>query len=110
MSDFIYEKDADGIVTVTMDMQGQAVNTMNDAFTSGMGAVVRRLEQESGLTGVIIASGKSTFFAGGDIKQMLTARADDLAPWKAMNDAIKGTLRGLENLQVPVVAAINGAA
>ncbi|MET0379496.1 MAG: enoyl-CoA hydratase-related protein [Spongiibacteraceae bacterium] len=110
MSDFIYEKDADGIVTVTMDIQGQPVNTMNDAFISGINAIVKRLEQESGLTGVIIASAKSTFFAGGDIKLMLSAKADELGPWKEQNDAIKAPLRALESLKVPVVAAINGAA
>jgi 3-hydroxyacyl-CoA dehydrogenase/enoyl-CoA hydratase/3-hydroxybutyryl-CoA epimerase len=110
MSDFIYEKDADGIVTVTMDIQGQPVNTMNDAFISGINAIVKRLEAEPGLTGVIIASAKSTFFAGGDIKLMLTAKEGELQPWKEQNDLIKAPLRALENLKVPVVAAINGAA
>lgn len=110
MSDFIYEKDADGIVTVTMDIQGQPVNTMNDAFAVGITEMVKRLEQEPGLTGVIIASAKSTFFAGGDIKLMLTADANNLQPWKVKNDAIKGPMRALENLKVPVVAAVNGAA
>jgi len=110
MSDFIYEKDADGIVTVTMDIQGQPVNTMNDAFISGINAIVKRLEAEPGITGVIIASAKSTFFAGGDIKLMLTASADNLQPWKEQNDQLKTPLRALESLKVPVVAAINGAA
>ena len=40
MEDFIYEKDADGIVTVTMDMQGQGANTMNARFEPGMRVLV----------------------------------------------------------------------
>ena len=109
MEDFIYEKDADGIVTVTMDMQGQNANTMNDRFEPGMRAICDRLEAEEGLTGVVFASAKSTFFAGGDLKDMIT-KTKTAEETFAFVEASKATFRRLERLPVPVVAAINGAA
>lgn len=110
MSGFIYEKGADGIVTVTMDMPGQPVNTMNADFPGFLKETVDRLEQEEGLKGVILTSAKSTFFAGGDIKAMLAATADTKQYWYDYTLGLKADLRRLETLKVPVVAAINGAA
>lgn len=109
MEDFIYEKDADGIVTVTMDMQGQSANTMNERYIPGMNGVLEKLRAEEGLTGVVFASAKKTFFAGGDLGNML---ANDMGPDAlfAYIEANKAPYRELEKLPVPVVAAINGAA
>ena len=64
---FEYRRDASGIVVVTMDMDGQSANTMSPAYHDEMGATVALLEAEVGLTGVIFASAKKTFFAGGDV-------------------------------------------
>ena len=44
MSGFKYEKGADDIVIVTMDMPGQPVNTMNAAYEAMMKATLARLE------------------------------------------------------------------
>jgi len=109
MSVFKYEKDADGIVTVTMDQTGP-VNAMNAEYREAMAATVAKLEQESGLIGVVFASAKKVFFAGGDLKDLLNAKKGDEAEFMAMLDGIKSDFRKLEKLPVPVVAAINGAA
>ncbi|MZR13913.1 3-hydroxyacyl-CoA dehydrogenase [Maritimibacter sp. DP07] len=109
MEDFRYEKDADGIVTITMDMQGQGANTMNARFEPGMRDVCDKLEAEEGLTGVVFASAKSTFFAGGDLHDILATKVVDESTF-AFIEANKATYRRLEKLPVPVVAAINGAA
>jgi 3-hydroxyacyl-CoA dehydrogenase/enoyl-CoA hydratase/3-hydroxybutyryl-CoA epimerase len=106
---FAYDKDDAGIVTVTMDMDGQSANTMNSAYRDLMKATVERLERESGLTGVVIASAKKTFFAGGDLHALLAQQVADEA-YFAYAEENKGFLRRLERLTVPVVAAINGAA
>lgn len=110
-----YDKDADGIVTLTLDDPHQSANTMNALYTSSMKAVVDRIEDElaadaSSVTGVVIASAKKTFFAGGDLKGMVTATPDDAASVFAMAEGVKEPLRRLEKLPVPVVSAINGAA
>jgi 3-hydroxyacyl-CoA dehydrogenase/enoyl-CoA hydratase/3-hydroxybutyryl-CoA epimerase len=109
MTAFKYEKDAEGIVTLTMDMTG-AVNAMNDEYRAAMGEAVARLEKEEGLRGVVIASAKSTFFAGGDLKELLATAPGTEAEFFTNVEHTKSQLRRLEKLPVPVVAAINGAA
>ena len=109
MSTFNYEKDADGIVTVTMDMTGP-VNAMNAEYRDAMNATVEKLENEEGLTGVVFASAKKTFFAGGDLNDLVQAKKGDEGQFMEVLSMTKDRLRRLEKLPVPVVAAINGAA
>ena len=109
MSGFNYEKDTDGIVTITMDMNGP-VNTFNAEFYGALTATVERLEKEPGLKGAIFASAKSTFFAGGDLHELLACKPGMESEFMATCEAIKRNFRRLERLPVPVVAAINGAA
>ena len=106
---FDYQKDAEGIVTVTMDMDGQSANTMNDQYHALMRETVEKLEAEKEMTGVVFASAKKTFFAGADLKVILTLDGKDKSVFDHFEES-KGFYRRLEKLPVPVVAAINGAA
>jgi 3-hydroxyacyl-CoA dehydrogenase / enoyl-CoA hydratase / 3-hydroxybutyryl-CoA epimerase len=106
-----YERDADGIVTLTLDDPTAGANTMNELYRDSMAAAVRRLEDEvADVTGVVVASAKKTFFAGGNLKLMMQARPEDAAALFAGAESIKADLRKLEKYPRPVVAAINGAA
>ncbi|WP_300405534.1 3-hydroxyacyl-CoA dehydrogenase NAD-binding domain-containing protein [Nocardioides sp.] len=110
-----YDKDADNIVTLTLDDPNQSANTMNQLYIDSMKAAVDQLEDElaadpDSVAGVVIASAKKTFFAGGDLKGMVQAGPDDAASVFAMSENVKAALRRLELLPKPVVAAINGAA
>lgn len=109
MAEYTYEKDADGIVTVTFDASGKSANTMTDAWLGGMFELIDRLQAEERLAGVVLASAKKTFFAGGDLDIILgnALGPQDLLAFVERN---KAPLRLLEKLPVPVVAAINGAA
>ena len=60
--------------------------------------------------GIVIASAKKTFFAGGNLRSMVQAGPDDAEAIFTMGEAIKDSLRRLERFPRPVVAAINGAA
>lgn len=106
---FHYQKDAQGIVTITMDLDGP-VNAMNAQFRQAYAATVDRLCSETHLQGVIFASAKPTFFAGGDLKEMLTCQPGEENTYFEMVEHIKSYMRRVEHLQVPVVAAINGSA
>ncbi len=106
-----YDRDADGIVTLTMDDPAASANTMNEAYRDGMAAAVDRLEAEKDtVTGVVVTSAKKTFFAGGNLTKMVQAGPDDAPVLFAEVEGIKADLRRLETLGRPVVAAINGAA
>ena len=112
MTDAIrYEKGQDQIVVLTIDMPGQSANTMNALYRDAMAGAVARLqaEQES-IAGVIITSAKKTFFAGGDLNELIKVGRPEAKAFYDMVLALKGQLRALETLGKPVVAAINGAA
>jgi 3-hydroxyacyl-CoA dehydrogenase/enoyl-CoA hydratase/3-hydroxybutyryl-CoA epimerase len=110
MSVFKYEKDSDGIVTVTMDMSGSANLMMSAEYDEAMRLTVERLEAEEGLIGVVFASAKKTFFAGADLNDMVNVEADQIERVFNYLEELKKDFRRLEKLPVPVVAAINGAA
>jgi 3-hydroxyacyl-CoA dehydrogenase/enoyl-CoA hydratase/3-hydroxybutyryl-CoA epimerase len=106
-----YERGDDGIVLLTLDDPDQSANTMNAAYAASMAATVQRLEAEKDdITGVIIASAKKTFFAGGDLHDLRKATKDDAEQVATFVRDGKALLRRLETLGKPVVAAINGAA
>ncbi len=106
-----WERDADGIVVLTLDDPGQSANTMNAAYKASMAATVDRLEAERDeITGVVITSAKNTFFAGGDLHDLKRATKADAPQIAQEIREIKRQLRRLETLGKPVVAAINGAA
>ncbi|MGN0065274.1 MAG: 3-hydroxyacyl-CoA dehydrogenase NAD-binding domain-containing protein [Nocardioides sp.] len=106
-----YEKDADGIVTLTLDDPTASANTMNDLYKSSMAAAVERLYAEvDDVTGVVVASAKKTFFAGGNLKNMMGVGPEDAEALFEATESIKATLRQLETYPRPVASAINGAA
>jgi 3-hydroxyacyl-CoA dehydrogenase / enoyl-CoA hydratase / 3-hydroxybutyryl-CoA epimerase len=106
-----WDQDADGIVTLTLDDPTQRANTMTAAYQASMKAAVDRLYAEKdAITGVIVTSGKDTFFAGGDLKLLSQVDGGNAAEFLAGVTAIKADLRRLETLGKPVVAALNGAA
>ncbi|MEV5000567.1 3-hydroxyacyl-CoA dehydrogenase NAD-binding domain-containing protein [Nocardioides sp. LML1-1-1.1] len=106
-----YDRDADGIVTLTLDDPNQSANTMNELYRSSMEAAVERLyAEQDDITGVVIASAKKTFFAGGDLKLMVQTTKENAGDVFAQCESIKQSLRRLELFPKPVVAAINGAA
>jgi 3-hydroxyacyl-CoA dehydrogenase/enoyl-CoA hydratase/3-hydroxybutyryl-CoA epimerase len=106
-----WEQDADGVVTLVLDDPGQSANTMNAAFADSLDATLDRLEAEIGqIRGVIVTSAKKTFFAGGDLRDLIRATPETAEQVFAGSMRVKKALRRLETLGVPVVAAINGAA
>ncbi len=112
MTDTIrWDQDADGIVVLTLDDPNQRANTMNADFQESFAKVVERLAAEKdSITGVVITSAKKTFFAGGDLNDLIRAEPEHAEVVTTKTDAMKARLRRLETLGKPVVAAINGAA
>ncbi|MEU0164007.1 3-hydroxyacyl-CoA dehydrogenase NAD-binding domain-containing protein [Streptomyces iakyrus] len=105
-----YERDGDGIVTLTLDLPGTA-NIMNSDYRVAMGATVDRLEAgRDDIAGVVVTSAKKTFFAGGDLNTLVAVTPDTADAFAADLAALKDQFRRLESLGRPVVAAINGSA
>lgn len=110
-----WDKDSDGIVTLTLDDPTGSANVMNEHYKESMHKTVKELarlvaEEPDSITGVVITSAKKTFFAGGDLKRMIALGPENAGEIFAEVEDIKRDLRTLETLGRPVVAAINGAA
>ncbi|WP_309097753.1 3-hydroxyacyl-CoA dehydrogenase NAD-binding domain-containing protein [Streptomyces sp.] len=106
-----WEQDRTGLVTLVIDDPNQSVNTMNQAFRESLAAVTDRLEAEKDtIRGVIITSAKKTFFAGGDLRDLIRVTPETAQELFDGGMAVKRNLRRIETLGKPVVAALNGAA
>ena len=110
MSAIQYLKNDDGIVILTLDSPNQSANTMNADFRVALENIVSKLKSETSVTGIIFRSAKKTFFAGGDLDELIQARREDATPFFAMVQKMKAEFRYIETLGVPVVAALNGTA
>jgi 3-hydroxyacyl-CoA dehydrogenase / enoyl-CoA hydratase / 3-hydroxybutyryl-CoA epimerase len=101
----------DGLATITFDEPGSPVNTMcadwQRDLTTVTGLVVR---DKALIKGIILASAKSTFFAGADLKGTMRLKASDARQVYAEIEQTKKNFRTLETMGVPVVSCINGAA
>ncbi|MDX2765878.1 3-hydroxyacyl-CoA dehydrogenase NAD-binding domain-containing protein [Streptomyces europaeiscabiei] len=106
-----WEQDRTGLVTLVIDDPNQSANTMNQAFRESLAAVTDRLEAEKDtIRGVIVTSAKKTFFAGGDLRDLIKVTPETAQQLFDGGLEIKRNLRRIETLGKPVVAAINGAA
>ncbi|MBC3363712.1 3-hydroxyacyl-CoA dehydrogenase NAD-binding domain-containing protein [Pseudomonas sp. SWRI154] len=106
-----YETGEDRIVVLTLDMPGQSANTMNAMYREAMAICVARLiAEKDSIAGVIVTSAKKTFFAGGDLSELVKVGKHEAQAFYETVLGLKAQLRALETFGKPVVAAINGAA
>ena len=100
-----------GIATLTFDEPGSAVNTMCAQWQADMTEVVAKVvSDKAAIKGIILASNKTTFFAGADLKATMRVQPSDAANAYAEIEQVKKNFRTLETLGVPVVTCLNGAA
>jgi len=104
-----YNKDTDGIVTLTIDMPDRSANVLNQDFYSAYTDVLDRITADESVIGVILVSGKSKIWvAGADIDTSFTS--DDPQYFFDASQTLKSYFRRMETMGKPVVAALNGTA
>jgi 3-hydroxyacyl-CoA dehydrogenase / enoyl-CoA hydratase / 3-hydroxybutyryl-CoA epimerase / enoyl-CoA isomerase len=99
-----------GLAELRFDLPGESVNKLNAAALASLEAAVADLRSQKGLRGVLLTSGKDVFCVGADITEFLAhfkKSEAELTSWILGTDAI---LSGLEDLEAPSVAVINGIA
>jgi 3-hydroxyacyl-CoA dehydrogenase / enoyl-CoA hydratase / 3-hydroxybutyryl-CoA epimerase len=102
---------ADGIATLTFDEPGSPVNTMCAQWQEDLTAAVQQVVQDrDAIRGIVLASAKSTFFAGADLKGTMRLKPEDAPQVFREIEQTKKNFRTLETLGKPVVACLNGAA
>ncbi|WP_374521592.1 3-hydroxyacyl-CoA dehydrogenase NAD-binding domain-containing protein [Hydrogenophaga sp.] len=101
----------DGIATLTFDEPGSPVNTMCAQWQQDLTEVTARVvAEQTQIRGIVLASAKSTFFAGADLKATMRLRQADASDVYAGIEQTKKNFRTLETLGLPVVTCLNGAA
>jgi 3-hydroxyacyl-CoA dehydrogenase/enoyl-CoA hydratase/3-hydroxybutyryl-CoA epimerase len=101
-------KDADGIVTLTLDLPGRSMNVLNEHLMRPFADAVQKFIADPTAKGLVITSGKKEFVAGADL-EMIYAITDPKVVVDMVTDMHK-LLRAMETCGKPVVAALNGTA
>lgn len=103
-----YKTDADGIATLTWNVADRPMNVLNAASIAAFDAAVKRAIADPQVRGVIVASSRPEFVAGGDLDLIRGIRTAEES--FAASGPVSATLRLLETCGKPFVAAINGTA
>ncbi len=99
------------VATITFDEQGSPVNTMCLQWQDDLDAIAAQVVKDKAqLKGIVLASAKSTFFAGADLKGVMRSTAADGPRVFTEIERIKKNFRTIETQGVPVVSCLNGAA
>jgi enoyl-CoA hydratase/3-hydroxyacyl-CoA dehydrogenase len=96
----------DNIAIITMN-RPEAMNALNSKVLSDLNDIVDSVQKDNDITAVIITGEGKAFVAGADIKEMM-----DKNPIEARKFTLLGqeVFRKIENMNKPVIAAVNGFA
>lgn len=113
MSDFlIYEQDGP-VVTLTMNQPEQRNPLTGNTAVPEFLAAIERIHDDHQVRCVILTGNGPSFCAGGDIREMKRQASPEVSEMDIRHDYRRGIQRltlGLFNLEVPVIAAVNGHA
>jgi 3-hydroxyacyl-CoA dehydrogenase/enoyl-CoA hydratase/3-hydroxybutyryl-CoA epimerase len=101
----------DGIATITFDEEGSPVNTMCEQWQQDLtGVTAQVVGDQPAIKGIVLASAKTTFFAGADLKGTMRLQPADAPRVFREIEQTKKNFRTLETLGKPVVSCLNGTA
>lgn len=106
------EIDQDGIALVTIDMPGRSMNVIDWALADALKEEIAALTANPAVTGIVFASGKSSFIAGADLAIMAEFVGPGTSPKTAAEliGRLSKPFRALETGCKPAVAAASGTA
>jgi 2-(1,2-epoxy-1,2-dihydrophenyl)acetyl-CoA isomerase len=102
----------DGIATITMTRPKQR-NAFTQELQDFLSGKVKEITERADIDVVIITGSGGSFSGGGDIKGMLKNQPKEGQPgadYRKRIYAINDWIQRLRNLEVPVIAAVDGAA
>jgi 3-hydroxyacyl-CoA dehydrogenase / enoyl-CoA hydratase / 3-hydroxybutyryl-CoA epimerase len=107
-----YSVDQDGIALLVIDVPGRPMNVLTPEFMRELEARIDDVAGDSAIRGAVITSGKHSFIAGADLKDLVSVFARGQSAEEIYSFARSFTLlfRKLETCGKPFVAAINGTA
>jgi 3-hydroxyacyl-CoA dehydrogenase/enoyl-CoA hydratase/3-hydroxybutyryl-CoA epimerase len=98
----------DGIAIITFDLPNESVNKLTRAVKDEFVALVNRIERDTTVNAAVFISGKpDVWIAGADIEEFLELKT--AADAERLSRDGQMLLDSVEQLRVPVIAAIHGA-
>jgi 3-hydroxyacyl-CoA dehydrogenase / enoyl-CoA hydratase / 3-hydroxybutyryl-CoA epimerase len=108
MSTFTLIRQDNGIAHLVMDVIGESMNTLKAEFSEEIDNVLKEIRNDNTIKGIVLLSGKTdSFVAGADINMLASCQSASEAT--ALSRQGQMIFDQIENLSIPVVAAINGA-
>lgn len=98
------------VLELCFDRDNEKVNIFNRHALNEFGEVLSVIEQQEGIDGLVLSSGKSLFIAGADITEFLGYFASPDEVLVPLLDTVNSMFNRFEDLPFPTVAAINGDA
>lgn len=106
-SSFTLEPQDHGVALLKIDVLNETMNVLKAEFLEEIQAVLAQIKADSSITGLVIYSGKSnSFVAGADITMLDKCETAEQA--SEIGAGGQMIFNQLEQLNIPVVAAING--
>lgn len=96
----------DGIAVVTIS-RPKAMNALNTRFFNEMDAMVAEVSENKNAKVMIITGDGKAFVAGADIAEMVDKNSDEGSDFSRLGQS---TFRSFGEMDIPVIAAINGFA
>ncbi|MEO6382759.1 MAG: crotonase/enoyl-CoA hydratase family protein [Nitrobacter sp.] len=113
MSDFLIYEQQGPLVTLTMNQPEQRNPLTGNTAVSEFLTAIDRIDGDSNVRCVILTANGPSFSAGGDIREMKRQATPAVTEMDIRQEYRRGIQRlplALFNLEVPVIAAINGHA
>ena len=107
-SAFTLVRQESGIAHLVMDVVGDTMNTLKAEFSEQVTDVLNEIKNDTSITGIVVMSGKEdSFVAGADINMINDCKTKE----EVVSLSRQGQMifSQIEELSIPVVAAINGA-
>lgn len=104
----LFERDG-GVVTLTLN-RPEIRNAMDPALTDAFSDAIERIEVDPTVRAVVITGAGRAFCAGGDLSWIEPGPGADVVAIRAKMRAFYPRFLKVRDLDVPVIAAINGAA
>jgi 2-(1,2-epoxy-1,2-dihydrophenyl)acetyl-CoA isomerase len=103
-----------GAVAIATLNRPQALNSFTRQMHRELGAAMERVEANPGIRALVITGAGRGFCAGADLSEFDFAPGPDLIeranPGPVIDQAFNPTVRRLQALRVPTIAAVNGVA
>jgi enoyl-CoA hydratase len=103
------ERSADGVVVLTLDLPERR-NAMTAELTAAWADAIRALAADPGVRCVVVTGAGSAFCAGGDLGWLEEGGALSVDALRARMLPFYRTWLSVRQLEVPTIAAVNGAA